>query len=238
MWIFGIIFENYSMRTLSKRENDFIAHWAYVEPISSHTEHPPYEFSSNAQCSMKFRQFLYGHLNVCWAYAETILSHAEHTRNEFYRTLSMRRNNFVAHWGAYSETIFIAWWAFFLQKEGWTAWWSIHLLYGGGRLFKLNTRILFIGPFYHKYQNSSGNCHTLWNSSTGDGNQRVWTLNRYLFSRKVDYSGRKVGYLGRKTHFSAEEIPFQRPYFRLEFESTFVCPPTPSSLCEPLVVYF
>ncbi len=35
---FIVILENYSMRTLSIRLNDFIAHWAYEETISSHTE--------------------------------------------------------------------------------------------------------------------------------------------------------------------------------------------------------
>ncbi len=41
---FRVIFENYSMRMLSIRENDFIAGWAYAEPISSHTEHTRNEF--------------------------------------------------------------------------------------------------------------------------------------------------------------------------------------------------
>ncbi len=36
---FGVIFENYSMHMLSIREKDFIACWAYAEPISSHAEH-------------------------------------------------------------------------------------------------------------------------------------------------------------------------------------------------------
>ena len=36
---FWVIFENYSMRMLSIRGNDFIACWAYAEPISSHAEH-------------------------------------------------------------------------------------------------------------------------------------------------------------------------------------------------------
>jgi hypothetical protein len=35
---FWVIFENYSMRMLSIRGNDFIACWAYAEPISSHAE--------------------------------------------------------------------------------------------------------------------------------------------------------------------------------------------------------
>ncbi len=42
---FWVIFEIYSMRMLSIRGNDFIAHWAYEETISSHTEHTRNEFS-------------------------------------------------------------------------------------------------------------------------------------------------------------------------------------------------
>ncbi len=57
------------------RGNDFIAHWAYAQQIFA-----------NAQCAMKFLQFLYGHLNACWAYTETISSHAEHTRNQYNAT--------------------------------------------------------------------------------------------------------------------------------------------------------
>ena len=37
-------FENYSMHMLSRRGNDFIACWAYAEPISSHAEHTRNEF--------------------------------------------------------------------------------------------------------------------------------------------------------------------------------------------------
>ncbi len=36
---FWVIFENYSMHMLSIGGNDFIACWAYAEPISSHAEH-------------------------------------------------------------------------------------------------------------------------------------------------------------------------------------------------------
>ncbi len=35
---FWVILENYSMHMLSIRRNDFIACWAYAEPISSHAE--------------------------------------------------------------------------------------------------------------------------------------------------------------------------------------------------------
>ncbi len=41
---FWVIFKNYSMRMLSIRWNDFIACWAYEEPISSHAEHTRNEF--------------------------------------------------------------------------------------------------------------------------------------------------------------------------------------------------
>ncbi len=41
---FWVIFENYSMRMLSIRGNDFIACWAYAEPILSHAEHTRNEF--------------------------------------------------------------------------------------------------------------------------------------------------------------------------------------------------
>ncbi len=38
IWDFWVIFKNYSMRMLSIRGNNFIAHWAYEEMISSHVE--------------------------------------------------------------------------------------------------------------------------------------------------------------------------------------------------------
>ncbi len=41
---FWVFFENYNMRMLSICGNDFIACWAYLEPISSHTEHTRNEF--------------------------------------------------------------------------------------------------------------------------------------------------------------------------------------------------
>ena len=65
---FWVIFENYSMRMLSIRGNDFIAWWAYVERISAH-----------AQPAVKCEHFYM--YNPCWAYAERILSHTEHTGN-------------------------------------------------------------------------------------------------------------------------------------------------------------
>ncbi len=76
---FWVIFENYSMRMLSIRGNDFyrmlsirgtdfIASWAYEERISAH-----------AQPAVKCEHFYM--YNPCWVYAERILSHTEHTGN-------------------------------------------------------------------------------------------------------------------------------------------------------------
>ncbi len=76
---FWVIFENYSMRMLSKLRNDFIACWAYAEPISSHAEHTKNEFSRMLSQRVKCEHFYM--YNPCWAYAEQILSHTEHTRN-------------------------------------------------------------------------------------------------------------------------------------------------------------
>ncbi len=86
---FWVIFENHSMRMLSIRRNDFIAHWAYEERIFAY-----------AQPAVKCEQFL--HVNPCWAYAERILSHTEHTGNEFYRWLNKLGTDFIAGW-AYAE---------------------------------------------------------------------------------------------------------------------------------------
>ncbi len=91
IWYFWVIFENYSMRTLSIRGNDFIAHWAYEETISSHTEHTPNEFSrllSQRKNVNSFYRYIY----------------AEHTGKWFYRTLSIRGNDLNAGW-AYAEMI-------------------------------------------------------------------------------------------------------------------------------------
>jgi hypothetical protein len=70
---FLVIFENYSMHMLSIRGNDFIACWAYAEPILSHAEHTRNRFYR--MLSIRGTDFI-----ACWAYAEPILSHAEHTR--------------------------------------------------------------------------------------------------------------------------------------------------------------
>ncbi len=82
---FLVIFENYCMRMLSIRGNDFITHWAYEERISAH-----------AQPAVKCELFYM--CNLCWAYGERILSHTEHTRNEFHRMLSILGTDFIACW--------------------------------------------------------------------------------------------------------------------------------------------
>ncbi len=76
---------------VSIREKDFIAHWAYQETISSHTEHTPNEFS----------RMLSQHKNVTSFYMH---SYAEYTGKWFYSTLSIRGNDLNAGW-AYNEMI-------------------------------------------------------------------------------------------------------------------------------------
>jgi hypothetical protein len=99
IWYFRVFFENCSMRMLSIRRNDFIACWAYVEPIS----HWAYEeqISAHAQRAVKCEQFLHVQSMLSirgtnfithWAYAERISSHTEHTRNRFHCMLSMPEN--------------------------------------------------------------------------------------------------------------------------------------------------
>ncbi len=83
MWYYWVFFENYSMRMLSIRGTDFIAHWEYEERISAH-----------AQPAVKCEQILH---------VQSMLS-SEHTRNEFYRTLCIRGTNFIECW-AYLEPI-------------------------------------------------------------------------------------------------------------------------------------
>ncbi len=99
IWYFWVVFENYSMRMLSIRGNNFITCWAYAEPISSHTEHTR-NFRTCSACG-KCEQFLHviSMLSISqtnfiahWTYGERISSHAEHTWNRFYRMLSMRGN--------------------------------------------------------------------------------------------------------------------------------------------------
>ncbi len=104
IWYFWVFFENYRMRKLrmlSIRENDFIACWAYAEPISLHTEHTRNEFPRMLSQRVKCEQFLHVQSMLSirgtnfiahWTYEERISSHAEHTRNRFHRMLSMCRN--------------------------------------------------------------------------------------------------------------------------------------------------
>ncbi len=87
---FCVTLENYSMRMLSIGGNDFIAYWAYTEPISSHAEHTRNEFP-RMLCQ-------WWNVNIF-----TCTIHAEHTRNKF-RTLSIQGTNFIACW-AYWEPI-------------------------------------------------------------------------------------------------------------------------------------
>ncbi len=87
IWVFWVIFENYSMRMLSIRGNDFIACWAFAEPISSHAEHTRNEFSRMLSVRWNFNSF----------YMD-IWTHAEQPRKQFHRTLSIRGNDFIARW--------------------------------------------------------------------------------------------------------------------------------------------
>ncbi len=96
IWYFWVFFENYSMRMLSIRGNDFIACWAYSEPISSHTEHTRNEFPRRLSQQKNVNSFYM--YNPCSAYAERILLHTEHTWNEFHRMLSIRGTDFIACW--------------------------------------------------------------------------------------------------------------------------------------------
>ncbi len=73
---------------LSIPGNDFIACWAYAEPISSHTEHTRNEFW-HAQPAVKCEELLHVQSMLSipgtnfiahWAYAEGISSHAEHAQ--------------------------------------------------------------------------------------------------------------------------------------------------------------
>ncbi len=86
IWLFGVIFENYSMRT-----NDFIAHCAMCIRWTN--------FCICSVCDEISTVFIWTSkrvVNACWAHAEVISSHAEHTRNEF--------QNFIACW-AFAEMI-------------------------------------------------------------------------------------------------------------------------------------
>ncbi len=100
IWDFWVIFKNYSMRMLSIRGNDFIAHWAYEETISSHTEHTPNEFS----------RMLSQRKNVNSFY---MYCYAEHTWKWFCCTLSIPGNDLNAGWAYEGRgNDFIADWAY------------------------------------------------------------------------------------------------------------------------------
>jgi hypothetical protein len=93
---FWVIFKNYSMCMLSIRGNDSIAHWAYEETISSHTEHTPNEFLRMLSQRKNVNSFYM--YNLCWAFGEMILSHPEHTRKWSKCWLSIQGNDLIAHW--------------------------------------------------------------------------------------------------------------------------------------------
>ncbi len=97
---FCVIFKNYSMCMLSIRGNDFIACWAYVEPIHRMLSIRGTNFRA---CSASGKMWTFLHVQSMlsirgtsfiahWAYWELISSHAEHMRNRFHRMLSMRGN--------------------------------------------------------------------------------------------------------------------------------------------------
>ncbi len=95
---FWVTFDNYSMRMLSIRGNNFIAHWAYKERISSHTESTSNEFSRMLNQQQNINSFysyihaeharkrfhhtlsIWYDLNAGWAYVEMIWSHPEYMR--------------------------------------------------------------------------------------------------------------------------------------------------------------
>ncbi len=88
---FWVIFENYSMRTLSIRGNDFIAHWASEEWF-------------HRTLSIRRTNF-----SVCSASGKmltvfTCTIYAEHSGKWYYHTLSIRGNDLNAGW-AYEEMI-------------------------------------------------------------------------------------------------------------------------------------
>ncbi len=125
IWDFWVIFENYSMRMLSISGNDFIACWAYAEPISSHAEHMQNWFhrmlsirgTNFRACSASGKMWTCLHVQSMlsmrgtnfiahWANGELISSHAEHTGKRFHRMLSMRGNVYKSNILAESNTIF------------------------------------------------------------------------------------------------------------------------------------
>jgi hypothetical protein len=91
IWYFWLIFKNYIMHMLSICGNNFIAHWAYEDTISSHTEHTRNKFSRMLSQRKNVKNFC-------------MYIHAEHMQNKFHRTLSIRGMNFIVGW-AYPEWI-------------------------------------------------------------------------------------------------------------------------------------
>ncbi len=84
------------MRMLSIRGNNFIAHWACEETISSHAEHSRNKFSHMLSQRKNVNSFYM--YNLCCADGEIILSHPEHRRKLFKPWLSIRGNDFIADW--------------------------------------------------------------------------------------------------------------------------------------------
>ncbi len=83
---FWVTFDNYSMRMLSIRGNDFIAHWAYEERISSHTESTPKEFSRMLN--------QWQNINSFYSY---VYIHAEHARKRFHQVEYLGRIEYDLH---------------------------------------------------------------------------------------------------------------------------------------------
>ncbi len=84
IWDFWVIFENYSMGMLNIRGNDFTAHWAYEEMISSHTEHTRNEF--HRWLSIRGMDFIAG-----WACAEMFKSRISRPNRKRFSKISCYR---------------------------------------------------------------------------------------------------------------------------------------------------
>ncbi len=87
IWYFWVISKNYSMWMLSIRGNNFIAHWAYEEMISSHTESTPWELLRILSQQKNINNFY-------------MYIHGEHTRKWFHRTLSIQGNDLNPGWAS------------------------------------------------------------------------------------------------------------------------------------------
>ncbi len=77
IWDFRVIFENYSIRMLSKRGNDFIAHWAYAEFSRMHSQRK----NVNSFYMYSYAEHTGKWFIAPWAHEEMISSLTEHTRN-------------------------------------------------------------------------------------------------------------------------------------------------------------